>query len=401
MQIISPSVLRSSTDTTQPHALQESREQPRSTPGPNAAADARETFIDKADEDIEAGRLSPSGQNLAAALLHQDARTTPGVQVSTLAVDGVQARDIVVVKRVPPVAGEVNILLYIPQASAGSFQEFETLQQMTDWAKHLSTDPASLETFARHFADETYPGQLERVKKNLGAFTEGSRNAVVGSFGYETGDIFERLDKGPNVAPVPVNGLMHLRLYKADATGNVTFMGTRNDGQTVLYKYDAYGNLHGGSRDGFYFVRNGLNNDQPLALMSLNEYRKAVTDVALDNVGANDIRGLYDEFIRQLRNPGQGLGTALNALGVPEDIASSIEKILVNPLSGSLRELNQGNRIGTLFGVEQTQMDEVLASLGSQLPLSNKYYSLMREVLNQVADQLEPWLPKEPDTTVS
>ena len=123
--------------------------------------------------------------------------------------------------------------------------------------------------------------------------------------------------------------------------------------------------------------------------MSQQEYARKVTGTALDNVGANDLNGLYDEFLKQLRNPGHGLGTALSALGVPEDTAHSIETIMKNPVTGTLLELNRGNRLGNVFGVDKDAMDSALEQAGDAVQRNIPGYGKRREQLNALADTLE------------
>jgi hypothetical protein len=170
----------------------------------------------------------------------------------------------------------------------------------------------------------------------------------------------------------------------------------------VLYNYDAYGNLHGGSADGQYLVRNGLNNNEPLVRMTRKKYNANLRNVLLDNVGANNRRGLYDEFLKQLRNPGHGLGTALEALGVPEDVAYAIETIAKNPVTGTLLELNQKNRLGNLFGVKKEVMDAALENVGNEAQSSIPIYGKRRKQLNTVADFLEKHFgtPEQPTAQV-
>lgn len=133
--------------------------------------------------------------------------------------------------------------------------------------------------------------------------------------------------------------------------------------------------------------------------MSFKQYRTTVTNVSLDNVGANDLRGLYAEFIKQLRNPGHGLGTALQALGVPEELAKSIEEIAKNPFSGTLVELNKDNRIGKKFGVDKETMDAKLKEIGDEGQSRIRYYGDVCEGLDWVADRLESIWPVPSETT--
>jgi len=350
---------------------------------------ARVTFSSNVEWSSEQGELTAAGVELANAVLAPGTSSTIGAQVFTFAVDGVQSSDILLLKRVPASETGSNILLYIPDEDGSSFFEFDNREEMNTWLKGVATDPDQLEVFARHFSRNAPPDQVKRVKDTMTRFAAGDINAVIGPFGYEKGDIFNRLDKNTTVPPVPVNGLAGTYLKVETREGRVTFAGTRPDGETVLYQYDAYGNLHGaGDKRNFYFVRNGLNNNEPLSPMPQKQYLKTVVGVALDNVGANDLRGLFDEFIRQLSNPGSGIGTALIALGVPEDVAESIEKIVKNPVTGTLLELNQGNRLGKLFGIEKAQMDAVLMKIGNEIQSRIPYYGSIRGGLGQTAVML-------------
>jgi len=351
---------------------------------------ARTTFSSNVEWSSDQGELSAAGVELANAALYPGGLSTVGAQVCTFAVDGIQSNDILVVKRVPASETESNILLYIPDEEDNSFFEFNSLEEMNAWLKDVANDPDQLEVFTRHFSHNAPPDQVKRVKDTMTRFAQGDINAVVGPFGYEKNDIFTRLDKNTTVPPVPVNGLTDTYLKVETREGRVTFAGTRPDGETVLYQYDAYGNFHGGGNKGnFYFVKNGLNNNEPLSPMSQKQYLETVVRVSLDNVGANDMRGLFDEFIRQLKNPGYGLGAALIELGIPEDVAYSIEKIAKNPVTGTLLELNQGNRLGELFGIEKTQMDGVLTTIGDEIQGRIPYYGSIRGGLSQTARMLE------------
>lgn len=351
---------------------------------------ARVTFSSNVEWSSAQGELTAAGVELANAVLAPGTSSTVGAQVCTFAVDGIQSSDILVVKRVPASETGMNVLLYIPDVEGNSFFEFNNLGEMNAWLKEVATDPDKLDVFVGHFSRNAPADQTKQVKDTRTRFAAGDINAVVGPFGYEKGDIFNRLDKHTSVPPVPVNGLTGTYLKVETRDGRVTFAGTRPDGETVLYQYDAYGNFHGGGNKGnFYFVKNGLNNDQPLSPVSREQYLKTVVSVSLDNVGANDLWGLFDEFIRQLKNPGSGIGTALIALGVPEDVAQSIEKIVKNPVTGTLLELNHGNRLGKLFGVEKAQMDAALTQIGDEIQGRIPYYGAIRGGLSQTAVMLE------------
>ena len=117
-------------------------------------------------------------------------------------------------------------------------------------------------------------------------------------------------------------------------------------------------------------------------------------------MGANDKRGLLNEFVKQLRNPLHGIGMALKELGVPGDVANSIEEILKNPVKGTLLELNHDNRLGKLFGVDKEQMDATLESVGSQVQSNIPYYGAWRDGFNDAADVIEGQVgPYEEPTT--
>lgn len=360
---------------------------------------ARNRFIDRAQEAFEEDDLSKGALALVNATVAPGKVGAPGVQVSTFAVDGVQAKDIVLTKRVPPTAEGPNFVLYVPDADDRSFHEFNTLEELTEWVKEHANDPKKLDQFSEHFSHDSMPGSKERVKHTLNAFAEGDINAVVGGYGYEKGDIFTRLDKAPYTPPVPVNGLTHAHIYQFARNGDPTYAGELPNGQQVLYRYDAYGNLHGSSgKKTYYFVRNGLNNDKPLVPMTLKQYERTVTDVSFDNVGANNLSGLFHEFIRQLRNPGAGLATALNVFSVPEDVAHSLEEVVKNPVPGALLQLNQDNRLGTLFEVDKSAMDTWLGNIGNEVQSRIPGYGTARAVLSIVADILETYGPPEPST---
>ncbi len=371
-----------------PQLLSERSMSIRSPSEEDAIDSAFQAYMDSVRSAFRDTTLTAQGRALAYAVVAPGKVGAPGVQVSTFAVDGAQASDIVMIKRVPATAEGPNFLLYIPEEDGPSFHAFTTREDMTVWLKELANDPDRLDTFARHFSQVLAPEQVDRVKRTMTAFAAGDVNAVVGSFAYEKGDIFARLSKDVSQPP-PVNGLSKTSLLRIEPDGRATYMGTRADGEKVLFKYDAYGNLHGGSKDGFFFVKNALNSDEPLVRMTQQEYARQVTGTALDNVGANDLNGLYDEFLKQLRNPGHGLGTALAALGVPKDTAHSIEAVMKNPVTGTLLELNQGNRLGRVFGVDKDAMDSALKQAGDAAQRYIPGYGKRRELLSTLADTLE------------
>lgn len=356
---------------------------------------ARKKFLDDSETEYVGNTLTAKAYQLTEAALSPNKPGSSGVQVSTFAVDGVQSNDLIMIKRVPLTEEGPNFVLYMPEDDVTSFHEFDNAQQMTDWLKDVANDPIERKRFTKHFANDQAPKQEERVNQKFGMFADGDSNAVVGSFGYEKGDIFERLNKGTSIPPVQVDGLVRTQLYKLEPDGKAFYVGYRPDGEAIVYSYDAYGNLYGegqkkdAKKRRFYFVQNGLNENKPLEPMTFNAFRKKIASVSLGNVGANNLNGLYDEFLKQLRSPGYGLATALKALGVPEDIAHSIETIAKDPVKGTLLELNRDNRIGKLFGVDQQEMDAKLESAGNQAQHNIPYYGKWRERLEDTANVIE------------
>lgn len=366
------------------------------TEGWQAANNARKTFIETIQSEFRDGTLSAKGKELAEGSLTRSAQGTPGMQVTTFAVDGLQANDIVVIKRVPPSAEGTNFVLYVPEEPGPSLHEFNTREEMTSWVKEQAGDPEQQEKFAAHFPSQN----REDVKTTLTEFVDNDVNAVVGSYGYEKGDIFTRLSKDVTEPPVPVRGLSNTSFKAFDKRGRPTYKGYLRDGTEVIYKYDSYGNLHGASgKNTFYFVQNGLNNsDAPLVPMTRKRWVRRIQAQSMDNVGANNLAGMFHEFTRQLRNPGEGLATALMAFGVPSDVAHSIEEIVKNPVKGTLLQLNHDNRLGKLFGVNKDTMDKWLEKVGGEVQSLIPRYGAVRDRLEAFADILEKYGPPAPDT---
>ena len=360
------------------------------------ANNARKTFIEKIQSEFRDGTLSAKGQELAQGSLTRNAQGAPGMQVATFAVDGLQANDIVVIKRVPPSAEGTNFVLYVPEEPGPSFHEFNTREEITAWVKEQASAPKKREKFAAHFP----PQQREHVKTTLTRFADNDINAVVGSYGYEKGDIFTRLSKDITEPPVPVRGLSNISFQAFDERGRPIYKGYLKDGTEVIYKYDPYGNLEGASRKKkFYFAQNGLNNSNaPLVPMTLKQWARRIQAQSMDNVGANNLAGMFHEFIRQLRNPGAGLATALMVFGVPSDVAHSIEEIVKNPVKGTLLQLNHDNRLGKLFGVDKDTMDKWLKTVGDEAQRQIPEYGAARDRLATLADILEKYGPPAPDT---
>lgn len=366
-----------------------------STEGWQAANNARKTFIDTIQSEFRDGTLSAKGRELADGSLSRTARGSPGMQVSTFAVDGFQAKDIAVIQRVPANAEGTNFMLYVPEDPGPSFHEFNTREEMTAWVKEQAQDPEKQDTFAAHFA----PQNREQVKTTLTQFADNDINAVVGSFGYEKGDIFTRLSKDVTEPPALVRGLSNTSFDSFDRIGHPIYKGYLQDGTKVTYNYDPYGNLFGSSgKNTRYFVRNALNSYKPLVPMTEKRWAREVHAQSMDNVGANNLAGMFHEVIRQLRNPGEGLGTALIAFGVPSDVAHSIEEIVKNPVKGTLLQLNHDNRLGKLFGVDKKKMNTWLEKVGGEVQSLIPKYGAVRDNLNTFADALEKYGPPAPDT---
>ncbi|AZE55432.1 hypothetical protein C4K03_3277 [Pseudomonas synxantha] len=361
---------------------------------------ARKRFLDEGEEQFRSGHLSAKGHALVKAAVNPGKAGAPGVQVSTFAVNGFQSPDMLMIKRVPPLAEGPNFVVYMPEDEFTSFHEFNTSEEMTEWIKEVARDPTERSRFAQHFANTRSPEQQGRVEQSLAEFADDKPNVVVGRFAIVKGDIFERLDKDV----IPFEGLREWQYVGVGPTGNPIFQGRRPDRTLVLYSFDAYGNLLGSSgKDEFYFVQNGLNENNALVPMTRNQFLRKVVSTTLDNSGANDLRGILDEFVKQLRNPGHGLGAALIALGVPEDIAHSIEKIVKNPIKGTLLELNHDNRLGKIFGLDKEAMDNHLEIIGGQIQSNIPYYGKWRDGMDTGADVIEgvagPY--EEPTTEVT
>ncbi|QXH78618.1 dermonecrotic toxin domain-containing protein [Pseudomonas salmasensis] len=364
----------------------------RSTGRVDPVDQARKKFLDDGETEYLGGTLTAGGHQLTKAAVKPDKPGAPCVSVSTFAVDGVQSKDMMVIKRVPATAEGPNFIVYMPEDEVTSFHEFNTVGELTEWVKAVANDPAELNRFARHFSHSEAPKQEERVRTRLSQFgSEKDSSVVVGSFGRERGDIFERLNKDVTVPPVEVNGLSNVKLHELHPDGRATYIGTREDGKAVIFDYDAYGNFRGGSQDGYYFVRNGLNNKDPLGEpITFAEFtEQKVAAQAYSKTGPNDLSDFWDYLVKQLRNPGDGLGTALQQFGVPDDVAASIEEVLKNPVKGTLLELNRDNRLGKVFGVSQEVMDAHLEKLGDEAQSNIPQYGKWRDRLNTVADVIE------------
>lgn len=325
----------------------------------------QDRFGDSLAKDLNAGRLSPGVHQMADAVRWPGKDKTLQVQVKTFAVDGIQARDIIFIQRVPPTAEGPNIVLFIPEKTGDSFQSFNTLEQMNTWLKTLAQDPKRLDTFSQHFAEGATPARTARVIDTMTRFKNNDINAVVGPYATENSDIFRRLDTGIGAPPASVNGLTDVKEERLSADGRVLYSGKRANAQTVLFEYDAYGNLLGqDNKKQFYFVKNGLNTHAPLVPMTASEFKHIVQKEAADRVGANEIRGFYEELLTHLEHPFSGIGEALQVFGVNKHTADTVERYFDNPVSALLLDLNKDNRIGKVFGIDKATMDAVLSGVG-------------------------------------
>ena len=337
------------------------------------------TFIESVAKDLNSGRMTPDVNDMVEAVLSPGKASLPKVQVKTFSVNGIQANDIMFIQRVPPVLDGTNIVLYIPEKEGGSFHSFNSLEKMNTWLKELAHYPQRLKAFGKHFGESGYPGRTTQVVDTMTKFKNNDIDAVVGPYAAEGSDIFSRLDRGTSEPPVSVNGLSHLKKELESPEGRMLYSGLRPDGEKVYFQYDAYGNFQGdGNKGNFYFLKNGLNSGRPLVPMSENEFKKVVVNEAFDNVGANDIRGFYNELLRHLENPSSGLGEALQVFGVNKYTADTVERYFDNPFSALLLDLNKNNQIGKVFGLEKARMDSILNSVGDIAQGFVPYYGQAR-----------------------
>ena len=145
----------------------------RSPSEEDAIDSAFQAYMDSVRSAFRDTTLTAQGRALAHAVVAPGKVGAPGVQVSTFAVDGAQASDIVMIKRVPATAEGPNFLLYIPEEDGPSFHAFTTREEMTVWLKELANDPDRLDTFARHFSQVLAPEQADRIKRTMTAFAAG------------------------------------------------------------------------------------------------------------------------------------------------------------------------------------------------------------------------------------
>ena len=316
-------------------------------------------------KDLNSGRVTPDTNNIVEALLSPGKKNLPNVQVKTFAVDGIQASDIIFMQRVPARTDSINIVLFIPQNDGTSFQAFNTMEEMNNWLKTVASDTTQLASFSQHFA-EGGTGAKNHVIDTMTRFKNNDINAIVGPYANEGEDVFNRLDKQNSEPPAKVNGLTSLKKERVSPEGRVFYSGVKPDGEKVLYTYDAYGNFIGeDKKENFYFIKGGLNTYKPLVPMTAGEFAAKVESEAANNVGANDIRGLYEELLTHLEHPFNGIGDALQVFGVDKNTADSIERYMDNPFSALLLDLNKNNQIGKVFGLEKVEMDSILSGVGN------------------------------------
>ncbi|MBE8603368.1 dermonecrotic toxin domain-containing protein [Pseudomonas cyclaminis] len=339
----------------------------------------RGKFNENLVKDLNSGKMTPDVNKIVEAVLSPGKAGLPKVQVKTFAVDGVQAKDIIFIQRVPPVLDGPNIVLYVPEKDGSSYQSFKTVEDMNAWLKIQANDTTSLKAFTRHFAQDSAPEKQGRVADTLIRFRSNDINAVVGPYANEGGDIFGRLDKEPSAPSAAVNGLTNLKEEHTSPEGRVLYSGLRPGGTKVFFEYDAYGNFQGEDKKGnFYFVKNGLNSPKPLVPMTESAFKQKVRNEALNNVGANDTRGLYEELLKHLEHPSAGIADALQAFGVNKNTADTVERYLDNPFSALLVDLNTNNQIGKVLGVDKQTMDSALKGAGDFAQGFVPYYGQAR-----------------------
>lgn len=358
----------------------------------------KERFAESLVKDWNTGAISADVNKMAEAVMWPGKNTQPQVQVKTFAVDGIQAKDIIFIQRTPPVPDGPNIVLFVPEKEGSSFKSFKTLEEMNTWLKTLASDPKRLEAFSQHFAEGETPAATARVTDTLTRFKNGDINAVVGPYANEGDNIFGRLDKGASAPPAAVPGLTNLTEERISPEGRVLYSGQQPNGEKVLFQYDAYGNFLGGDKKGnFYFVKNGLNSPRPLVPLTASEFKSKIYNEAVGNVGANDIRGLYEELLTHLEHPFNGISDALQVFGVNKNTADTVERYLDNPFTALLLDLNTHNQIGKVFGVDKQTMDASLKEVGNFAQGFVPYYGQARALAALLAKAIrnEPMSDQE------
>jgi hypothetical protein len=354
------------------------------------APSLKNTFMDGMVRDLNSGTMRPELKELVDAVLYPKNSTVHKVQVKTFALDGIQARDIIFIQRVPPTANGPNIALYIPDTAGRSFQDFKNTDEMNTWLKGVAADPVRLDKFVAHFSLADAETKVKHVKSVMKDFKDNNINAIVRPYRYEADNIFERLERSPHIPPAPVNGLTDLKWEREGPEGQLAYSGKRPDGKKVIYEYDAYGNFLGADRSAnYYFVKNGLNSQPALHALTFEQFKNQVSQVSLDNSGANDVRGFYDEFLHHLENPAYGMSDALHVFGVPQNAADTVERYLDNPMTALLIDLNKNNHLGKIFGIDKATMDADLKQVGDFAQGFVPYYGQARMLASLTAKALK------------
>ncbi len=329
------------------------------------ASHMQDKYSDLRVKELNSGALDADSEKLVDVLLTPGKAGAPKVQVKTFAVDGIQAKDIIYIERVPAEPNRPNIVLFIPETDTNSFQSFNSKDEMNTWLKGVTNDLGKLTTFYSHFYEEGNSSRNQRVNDTLIGFKNNERNAIIGPYATEQGDIFARLDRPINTPPSSVNGLTKIEKEPESTTGSAVCSGYRPDGEKVVFEYDAYGNFLGaGDKGNFYFVKNGIDDNSPLKPMSGAQFKKVVSHEVLDNLDANSTRGLYDALLTHLEHPFEGIAEVLKLLGVDKTTADTVERYADNPVSALLIDLNKNNHIGKVFGLDKEAMDSHLKNVG-------------------------------------
>jgi hypothetical protein len=176
-----------------------------------------------------------------------------------------------------------------------------------------------------------------------------------------------------------------------ETDGERMYRGTLQDNSRILFTYDTYGNLQGADdQQRFYFQENGRTQPRALEPLSSEDFARQVAAKATDNVGANDLHGLYDEFLHHLENPAYGLGDALHVYGVDQQTGADIERYANNPLGAGLTDINKhyDNAIGRALGLSQAEFDKKADETGMAGQAAIPVYGQMRALAYLTAKAL-------------
>jgi hypothetical protein len=184
------------------------------------------------------------------------------------------------------------------------------------------------------------------------------------------------------------------------AQGEDMYRGSLQDNSVLLFTYDKNGNLQGAdNQQRFYFQENGRTQPRALEPLSSQEFAIKAAAKATDNVGANDLHGLYDEFLHHLENPAYGLGDALQVYGVDKQTGENIERYANNPLGSGLSDINKhyDNAIGRALGLSQAEFDQKADAIGMAGQTAIPIYGQARALGYLIAKALrnEPLNPQE------